>query len=548
MPSKLFKKLTAALSVLLCFTMLFSGCKTNSPDNVSIAINTSTGQYLLIESFSPAESARQPSGAIMAVSVKARYSDLTVTAQFNGETVTLLREAVDTSNEHIAGVPVSYIYSTAFILPETKKDTVVGQIKFICERENETEVYYSGMITVIKKNDNNSEQKYVAEILNVPAETFNGDTVDDTSLPYYSFLPVGTVDYCNASSIVNETTEKSYRLLRFGRRVYDNENLKVYEAVLPSENTLSIDRCESEGKYTVLSFFTDWKAPFTVQLKEQEFINPKKGDFRIASATYSYLEIRFMYCSEITGIVEFDPSNPLFTKGEVRYEENCAVLTLTLKNKGQFYGWRAEYDENDCLIMRFLEPTRLYPAENEYGIGLYDKVIVVDAGHGGNDVGGYEGGLSEADSNLSLAFILEKELEAVGATVILTRNDDTALDTYQRYAKVLETEPDFLISIHRNGGGSNGFGSYYFNPYSFEPSRFIYEATRNTADLYRRVNGPIWHYFYLNRLGICPSVLTENGFLDDTDDRLNMNNADHQRACAKALVKGIVKYFESQTY
>lgn len=548
MPSKLLKKLTATLSVFLCFIMLFSGCKTKPVNDSTITINTSTGQYLLIESFSPAESTRQLSGAIMVVSVKAKYSDITVTAQFNGETVTLLREAIDTGNDHIGEGPAFYNYSSSFVLPEAKKDKALGQIKFVCTREKETEIYYSGIITVIKGSGNNSEQKYIAEILNVPAETFNGETVDDTSLPYYSFLPVGTVDYCSPSPIVNEAIEKSYRLLRFGRRVYDSENVKIYEGLLPSENVLSVDRCESEGKYTLLSLFTDWKAPFTVQLKEQEFINPEKGDFRIASATYSYLEIRFMYCREIIGEVEFDSSNPLFTKGEIRYEDNCAVLTLTLKNKGGFYGWRAEYDENDCLVMRFLEPTRLYTADNEYGIGLYDKIIVVDAGHGGKDVGGAEGGLTEADANLSLAFILEKELEAVGATVILTRRDNTGLNTYERYAKVLETEPDLLISIHRNGGGSNGFGSYYFNPYSFEPSRYIYEATRKTENLYRRVNGPIWHYFYLNRLGICPSVLTENGFLDDTDDRLNMKSADHQTACAKAIVEGIIKYFNSQKH
>lgn len=549
MSKRIKAKITAALSLLLTFCMLFSGCANEAPSTIKVF--SSTGDYVLIESFSPNAAASFDSGTIMVVSVKAKDENISVAAEFAGETVTLLRDISNGNQEGTAANDI-FNFSGSFTLPFTAKDTAIGQVKFTCTKEKITEIYYSGIITVLTgsgdaDSDSPVGEKYIAEVMSVPAETFNGDTVDDTSLPTNSYLPVGTVDYCSSASIVNEGIEKSYRLLRCGKRVYDDENIKVYEGKLPSSNTLCLDRCETEGKYTVISFFTDWKAPFTVQLKEQEFTDPEKGDFRIEEATYSYLEIKFMYCDEITGDIEFDRYNPLFSAGDIKYQDNCAVLTLTLKEKGKFYGWRAEYDDNDCLVLRFLEPTMLYSSDNEYGIGLYDKVIVVDAGHGGKDPGGIIDGCKESNFNLSLAFILEEELEAAGATVILTRRDDTPLNTYERYAKVLETEPDFLISIHRNGGGSNGFGSYYFNPFSANASQLIYEETRKTG-LYRRYSGSTWHYFYLNRIGICPSVLTENGFLDDDTDRANMKSADHQRACAKALVKGIVEYFKSQHY
>ena len=549
----MFQTIKSKLSVLLCLIfalcLIFSGCKKAETDTIKIF--ASTGKYTLIESFSPNTAVSYESGAVMVVSVKALDEEISVTAEFAGEKISLKKDLINT-NEQESLSEDFFNFSGSFTLPFTDKDTVIGQVEFTCTKEEISEIYYSGLITVIKGGENSGSNssvgsKYIAEVMSVPAETFNGDTVDDASLPTNSYLPVGTVDYCSGTAIVNEGIEKSYRLLRFGKRVYDDENIKIYEGKLPSVNKLSLDRCETDGKYTVISFFTDWKAPFTVQLKGQEFINPEEGDFRIKDAAYTHLEIRFMYCDEIIGEIEFDPYNPLFSSGKISYEDNCAVLTLTLKEAGKFYGWRAEYDKSDCLLLRFLEPTRLYTADNEYGIGLYDKLIVVDAGHGGNDPGAVSDDLKESNSNLYLASVLKEELEAAGASVVLTRSDNTPLNTYERYAKVLENEPDFLISIHRNAGPSNGFGSYYYNPFSASASQLIYKETAK-AQLYRRTSGSMWHYFYLNRLGICPSVLTENGYINDTEDRTNMISADHQRACAKAIVKGIAEYFKSQHY
>ncbi len=534
---------TALVFILvICFGL--SGCSATPAKTVSgIPIYSSTGTFTLISSFSPENAASYLGGSTVIVSVTSDNPDLTAYAEFNGQKTQLLKEII--TDEEQEAQSEHYLYYSSFTMPSVNKDTTVGQIKFSCKHNETEEIYYSGLITVIKASENGDEV-YIAEVVGVPAETFNGDTIDDMSAPYNSFLPVGTVDYCSSAAIVNEGLEKSYRLLRFGKRVYDGEGIKVYKGALPSTNTLIVDRCETEGKYTLLSLITDWKAPFTVELKEQEYVNAEKGNFNIKSQAYTYLEIRFMYCNEIIGTVEFEKNNPLFTSGEISYEDNCAVLKLTLKNEGKFYGWRAEYDEYDTLNIRFLEPTRLYTESNsEYGYGLYDKVIIVDAGHGGKDSGGAVNGYTEADSNLVFANLLKRELTAAGAEVIMTRTDNTGLTAAQRRGIIHNYEPDLVISVHRNGGGSNGFGAYYFNPFSADASKYVYAETMKT-DLYRKSSGSSWHYFFLNRVGICPSILTENGYLDDEEDRLNMYDADHQTACAKAIVKGVIKYFLSQ--
>ncbi len=521
--------LTVSLCIILC------GC-THETQSSNIKLYSSTGTYTLIESFSPEKAVSYNSGSVIVVSVKSKFDNLSVTAQFNSE----IKELSLSKNEE----DLSNNYLGSFTLNSVNKDTALGQIKITCTLEKNTEVYYSGIITVLKSTTD-TNVKFIAEVVDVPAETFDGNTVDDTSRPYNSYLPVGTVDYCSNASIINEENEKSYRLLRFGKRVYDDANIKIYEGTLPSENHLEVDRTESDGKYTVLTFFTDFKAPFTVELKDQEYKNTDKGLFVTETPTFSYVEIRFMYCTEISGDIIFDKINPLFKDAQIHYEENCAVLKLNLKKADGFYGWRAEYDEYDCLKLKFLEPTRLYNENNDYGYGLYDKVIIIDAGHGGKDPGSVIDGCHESNLNLAFANTLKTELESVGATVYLTRTDNTFMNTYDRYRVVLNYEPDFLISVHRNGGGGNGFGSYYYNAYSATASKFIYKSTANTQ-LYRKTNGSFWHYFFLNRLGICPSVLTENGFLDDEQDRINMLDADHQKACAQAIVKGVIEYFKYQ--
>lgn len=67
---------------------------------------------------------------------------------------------------------------------------------------------------------------------------------------------------------------------------------------------------------------------------------------------------------------------------------------------------------------------------------LEGKVVFVDPGHGGNDPGATSNGAREATINLAVALKTKAELEAAGATVVITRTTDTWTGLYYRNATV----------------------------------------------------------------------------------------------------------------
>ncbi|HMU95382.1 MAG TPA: N-acetylmuramoyl-L-alanine amidase [Elusimicrobiota bacterium] len=96
------------------------------------------------------------------------------------------------------------------------------------------------------------------------------------------------------------------------------------------------------------------------------------------------------------------------------------------------------------------------------------RTIVIDAGHGGKDVGAVgPGGTYEKDVNLRTARALAQLLRAEGRfNVLLTRSDDRFLTLEERSSVANKNKADLFISLHCNAGltrASNGFEIYYLS-------------------------------------------------------------------------------------
>src|SRR5205814_10103555 len=92
------------------------------------------------------------------------------------------------------------------------------------------------------------------------------------------------------------------------------------------------------------------------------------------------------------------------------------------------------------------------PAANAKPDGLPERkvrVIVIDPGHGGMDAGAKTSTVAEKDLTLVLARKLRSALQTrLGATVLLTRDSDIALDNEARSAVANNNQANLFISLH----------------------------------------------------------------------------------------------------
>ena len=224
-------------------------------------------------------------------------------------------------------------------------------------------------------------------------------------------------------------------------------------------------------------------------------------------------------------------------------------------------------------------------------------VIVIDAGHGGQDAGAIGvNGVKEKDINLSIALKLGKLIEEnmKDVKVVYTRKTDKFIDLYKRGKIANENNGKLFISIHCNStpkkpSTANGFEVYLLRPgrtkeaisiAEFENSVIQYEENPNRYEKltdenfilvsmahssYMKYSERFAEYLHkefsnhptLSSRGVkqagfyvlvgasMPSVLIESGFLSNTNDAKHLSTSTGQHKFAEYVFSGIKKYRES---
>lgn len=403
--------------------------------------------------------------------------------------------------------------------------------------------------------------KFVCEIVDYESETF---VKNNSSDPRCTPLPIGTVDYCSGTIVGNgySTTSSLYKgsvMLRYGKRVYVNslqiKRSKVYDTsdygLLPETNNVDIisGGNSADGRYSTLKLNVDWKAPFDLEIAPQAFTNAASRDYTISAHTCTYVDITFKYSSKIRtdDISNFNFTNTIFKSAEWKKNTSDYTLRLYLKETGKFYGWHAEYDSEGNLIFNFLNPAKV-TVDSNGNVNLNGAKVFLDVGHGGVDTGanGVLNGTRYHESHLNLALAEEVKtyLEAMGATVIMSRTDNQEPHAaHLAMQKVRNAKPDYVLAIHHNSGGGIGMDAYHYYPYSSKATELIKNKTE-AAGIYSKVGAVKWHVYYVGRVGFCPTVLTENGFVDNAHDLAIAVNPEKNKARAKALAEGVLDYFK----
>ncbi|MCT4618942.1 MAG: N-acetylmuramoyl-L-alanine amidase [Marinisporobacter sp.] len=179
---------------------------------------------------------------------------------------------------------------------------------------------------------------------------------------------------------------------------------------------------------------------------------------------------------------------------------------------------------------------------------LQGKIIVLDPGHGGINTEDIIGptGLREKDVNLSISLQLATLLRNAGATVYETRTEDVYVPLSKRCNLANEVRPHFFISIHQNNFlNPNISGSEIYHYRGDRESEtlagFILEELWNTLGLVKR--GIKNADFYLLREVKSSVIHVEVAFITNPKEEEKLRDEEFQHQVAKAIVKGIMKYY-----
>lgn len=520
-------------------------------------------RYVIINSFSPSTKQAYSCGSTFGVSATARKGS-SVTAHFNGQTITLQPQAADNNEVFIP-------FTGSFQLPsDNLYDMNLGKITFTASINGKSESFKSADIICLKPDiivdyDPNATPlggRYVnvgsgkiAEIVDYQAETFDAKSTNDMSKPTNNYLPEGTVDYSSTQYYyyTDKSGTKQFAQLRCGYEVYTGRKdipgnkyiqvIKEYTGTLPDHNEVGVSSLENNGRHTVLTMDVDWKAPFYFDILPQQYTNPAKQDFTISQATYNYIDITFCYATVFEGELPDLTDNPIFSSCQLIQNQSDYTLRLFLRKQGGFYGWDSYYNDQGQLVFEFLNPAEITNTEKP----LTGISILIDVGHGGTDPGasGFDSEKhNEAIQNLELANYIRAELEAMGATVLMTRTSNITSTNDDKMKMLERLKPDYCIAIHHNSNNSStpqGFEAFYGNAFSWKAAQYVYTNTLNTG-IYNSSKLD-WHYYYMCRTTACPVVLTENGYISNLFDYGRIIAPEYNRQKAVAIAKSILDYF-----
>lgn len=225
-------------------------------------------------------------------------------------------------------------------------------------------------------------------------------------------------------------------------------------------------------------------------------------------------------------------------------------------------------------------------------IGSRRPIIVIDPGHGGEELGAQGvGGILEKDVVLTIALYLEELLrDRLRADVILTRRTDLTMSLADRTKFANDQQADLFISIHANASelkNAHGIETYYLDNTNDKSSlklaaRENLSAAGPAGDLDFMISDLIQtgklddsislaHYlndslistlgrYYegIKNLGVkkapffvlvgahMPCSLTEISFIDNPVEGKRLGDSRYQRLIAQGLYSGVRSFFEMQ--
>lgn len=171
--------------------------------------------------------------------------------------------------------------------------------------------------------------------------------------------------------------------------------------------------------------------------------------------------------------------------------------------------------------------------------------FVIDPGHGGKDNGAAYSDVYEKELTLSTAKKAEEQLRDNGASVTLTRADDTFIPLDERVDMSDSSDVDAFISLHYNSAedqSASGINTFYYD--GDENQALADSMQKSVTD---HVNpddlGTEQADYQVLRDNQQLAVLMELGFISNQEERELVESGSYQKKAAEGIVTGLKDYF-----
>lgn len=194
-----------------------------------------------------------------------------------------------------------------------------------------------------------------------------------------------------------------------------------------------------------------------------------------------------------------------------------------------------------------------------------NPLIVIDAGHGGEDAGCSRDGIEEKNINLSIAVKIKEQLNALGYEVLMTREGDETITLEERVRFANENNASLYISIHQNAceekeSDVSGIETWFVGNDEAAGEgvqEAVCEDSKRLAQLVQigAVSGSgatdrglqQSRELYVLRETTMPSCLLETSFLSNKAEREDIGDETYQEKIAVGIARNIDYYFHPKT-
>ena len=228
----------------------------------------------------------------------------------------------------------------------------------------------------------------------------------------------------------------------------------------------------------------------------------------------------------------------------MRTEGEHTVLTLIPHEDVVLVGYLVDYQDTGTTRICVKSKPVLGTSDQP----LAGITVALDPGHGGNDPGSLGIGGSQApvekDINLTSALAVRQYLQGLGATVVMTRDDDSKYQLEEILQFFRDPSIDFCISLHSNsifhgdGTQASGVEIFQYDPGSRNFAELLQHAV--IAHTGRKDRSVKTDYYKVTLNSLTPTVLLEMGFVSNPAEYDALRSPDGIYALAAATGDALV--------